>query len=138
MQAKITNGSVEQYPYSFQQLKNDNPDTSFPVTPTPALFQAYGIYDVTEVQPQYDQSTHRVEEATPTLVDGVWTQTWNIIPLTEEELAQREAKRLATLEAERAYAYRTESDPLFFKAQRGEATMQEWLDKVTEIKSRYA
>lgn len=37
----------------------------------------------------------------------------------------------------RAAAYQTESDPLFFKVQRGEATEREWLDKVAEIKARY-
>ena len=37
----------------------------------------------------------------------------------------------------RAIAYREESDPIFFKAQRSEATEQEWLDKVAEIKARY-
>ena len=37
----------------------------------------------------------------------------------------------------RGQAYRNEADPLFFKAQRGEATMDEWLAKVAEIKSRY-
>ncbi|CAB4121760.1 hypothetical protein UFOVP16_2 [uncultured Caudovirales phage] len=37
----------------------------------------------------------------------------------------------------RGDAYRVESDPLFFKAQRGEATMDEWLAKVAEIKARY-
>jgi hypothetical protein len=37
----------------------------------------------------------------------------------------------------RADAYRINSDPLFFKAQRGEATMQEWTDKVNEIKALY-
>lgn len=37
----------------------------------------------------------------------------------------------------RASAYKNESDPLFFKAQRGEATMEEWLAKVDEIKARY-
>lgn len=37
----------------------------------------------------------------------------------------------------RAAAYKAEADPLFFKAQRGEATQQEWLDKVAEIQSRY-
>lgn len=37
----------------------------------------------------------------------------------------------------RQEAYRNESDPLFFKWQRGEATEQEWLAKVNEIKSRY-
>jgi len=48
-------------------------------------------------------------------------------PLTPEQLS-----------ALRAEAYRNEADPLFFKAQRGEATMDEWLAKVAEIKVRYA
>lgn len=39
--------------------------------------------------------------------------------------------------AVRASAYRDESDPLFFKAQRGEATMDEWVAKVAEIKTRF-
>lgn len=38
---------------------------------------------------------------------------------------------------QRQSAYQTESDPLFFKYQRGEATEQEWLDKVAEIKARF-
>lgn len=40
-------------------------------------------------------------------------------------------------QAARAEAYRTEADPLYFKAQRGEATMDEWLALVAEIKMRY-
>ena len=44
---------------------------------------------------------------------------------------------LEQLSAMRGDAYRVESDPLFFKAQRGEATMDEWLAKVAEIKARY-
>ena len=43
----------------------------------------------------------------------------------------------AAVTAARAAAYRAESDPLFFKAQRGEATMDEWLAKVAEIRARY-
>jgi hypothetical protein len=37
----------------------------------------------------------------------------------------------------RQHAYTTESDPLFFKSQRGEVTLQEWKDKVEEIKARF-
>jgi hypothetical protein len=37
----------------------------------------------------------------------------------------------------RKLAYQFEADPLFFKAQRGEATLQEWQDKIAEIKARY-
>jgi hypothetical protein len=37
----------------------------------------------------------------------------------------------------RALAYKEEADPLFFQAQRGKATQQEWLDKVAEIEARF-
>lgn len=37
----------------------------------------------------------------------------------------------------RKESYREESDPIFFQWQRGEATEQEWRDKVKEIKERY-
>ncbi|PUE21870.1 hypothetical protein B9Z43_01435 [Limnohabitans sp. MMS-10A-192] len=51
-------------------------------------------------------------------------------PLTPEQVAD-------AVTAARAQAYRSEADPLFFKAQRGEATMEEWAAKVAEIKARY-
>jgi hypothetical protein len=37
----------------------------------------------------------------------------------------------------RSVAYRNESDPLFFKWQRGEGTEQEWKDAVAAIQARY-
>ena len=40
--------------------------------------------------------------------------------------------------SKRAEAYKNESDALFFKAQRQETTMQEWLDKVNAIKTKYS
>ena len=51
-----------------------------------------------------------------------------------------QSKLAPTLEQQksvRSDAYKNESDPLFFKAQRGEATMDEWLAKVAEIKARF-
>ena len=47
------------------------------------------------------------------------------------------AQQLAEARANRANAYAQESDPLYFKAQRGEATMEEWQAKVQEIKDRF-
>jgi hypothetical protein len=41
------------------------------------------------------------------------------------------------MEKLRQKAYRDESDPLFFKYQREDATREEWLDKIQEIKDRY-
>lgn len=138
MQALIQNNAVTTYPYSFGQLRQDNPQTSFPSDPSTELLEFLGLYEVTQAdEPTYDPATQRVEEGTPAMVSGVWTQVWNVIALTGEEIAQQQADRVAQVEAQRAEAYRTESDPLFFKSQRGEATHQEWLDKVAEIKVRY-
>lgn len=44
---------------------------------------------------------------------------------------------LATAQRNRATAYTAEADPLFFKAQRSEATIEEWEAKVAEIRARY-
>lgn len=38
----------------------------------------------------------------------------------------------------RAEAYKNETDALFFKVQRQEIPMQEWLDKVNAIKTKYS
>ena len=57
-------------------------------------------------------------------LDALWSSTQATL---QTEQAQRQ----------RAASYVAESDPLFFKAQRGEATMEEWQSKVAEIKNRY-
>lgn len=44
---------------------------------------------------------------------------------------------LAGAQTARAAAYRDEADPLFFKAQRGEAAIEEWQAKVDEIRARF-
>ena len=46
-------------------------------------------------------------------------------------------KQRAEAAEARAAAYTAEADPIFFKYQRGEATEQEWLDKIEEIRARY-
>lgn len=48
-----------------------------------------------------------------------------------------EEKALAFAKYNRSQAYAAEADPLFFKAQRGEATTDEWTAKVAEIKARF-
>jgi hypothetical protein len=56
----------------------------------------------------------------------------------EAEVARLTALEPALIATEnRRAAYITEADPLFFKAQRGEATIEEWQAKVAEIKARY-
>ena len=54
--------------------------------------------------------------------------------LVEEEPTLEE--KLQQVETNRRNAYQKEADPLYLKWQRGEATEQEWLDKIAEIKER--
>ena len=73
--------------------------------------------------------------------DLEWLDTNQTKP-TEAEITA-EVARLTALEPariateNRRSAYIVEADPLFFKAQRGEATMEEWQAKVAEIKARF-
>ena len=73
--------------------------------------------------------------------DLEWLDTNQTQP-TEAEITA-EVDRLTALEPariateNRRNAYIVEADPLFFKAQRGEATMEEWQAKVAEIKTRF-
>jgi len=61
---------------------------------------------------------------------------------TEAEI-QAELERLIADEPrkqaqqQRAAAYATEADPLFFKAQRGEASMDDWTAAVEAIRTRF-
>jgi hypothetical protein len=58
--------------------------------------------------------------------DGLYTLIeWTPTVTKESQQALRQA------------SYTLEADPLFFMAQRGEATMEEWQTKVAEIKARY-
>jgi hypothetical protein len=59
------------------------------------------------------------------------------IKIPEQIAAEQEQQRLESAIENRKAAYSQEADPLFFMTQRGEATKQEWLDKIAEIKSRY-
>ena len=72
------------------------------------------------------------------------TQTGEVtrVEFTAEEMAEIQNRppyvpTQQEQENNRASAYRLEADPLFFKAQRGEATTDEWTAKVEEIKARF-
>lgn len=140
MYAKISNNEITKYPYTLQDLYAENPNVSFPSDLDNATLARFGVARVIVIgQPEYNPITQDISEATPVYSKERkrWEQTWVVTPATEAEIAQRVADQTAQRDAMRAVAYRTESDPLFFKSQRGEATHQEWLDKVAEIKARF-
>jgi hypothetical protein len=90
MLVKITNGSVETYPYSIGLLRHENPNTSFPKQVPDSLLGQYGVYSVTETdKPSYTQRTQNItQESAPTLVSGVWTVGWTVTDKTTEEITE--------------------------------------------------
>ena len=70
--------------------------------------------------------------------DIIFEKDVEITPADKDALYEEiTGEKLSSTEELRRKAYQAESDPLFFKWQRGEATMEEWLAKVAEIKERY-
>lgn len=58
-------------------------------------------------------------------------------PVTYDRIAVEAAAQRMEASQGRSAAYATEADPLFFKAQRGEAELADWEAKVAEIRVRF-
>ena len=70
-------------------------------------------------------------ETVETVLTGAEADAWR----AQFEIPDEEKQE--SLRQQRAFAYAAEADPLFFKAQRGEATTAEWEAKIAEIKARF-
>jgi hypothetical protein len=117
--------------YSIAQLRQDNPGTSFPDPISEELLAAHSVYPLSvSAAPEYNRLTHALKSSPIYQVGGQWRQHYVPEPLPEAVVTVR-------ADAARSEAYAKEADPIFFRAQRGEATQQDWLDKVAEIKARY-
>lgn len=114
------------------------PNSSFPETGVSDEFlQTMGAYRVSVFLP-HDRVTEKLVACDP-YIDPTTNLaiTVRVENKTAEELEQDKITAAAKSSAARAAAYRNESDPIFFKWQRGEATKEEWLNKIEEIKTRY-
>ena len=126
---KLTNGIPETY--TIGQLRRDNPQTSFPKDIPTDMLASYDVYPVKRVPaPSYNELTQLIRVVDPVQIDGQWTQQWEVTDLPVSQ-------QVENLKVARASAYTEEADPLFFKAQRGEAELAEWQAKVTEIRDRF-
>ena len=81
---KITNGQPETY--SIGQLRRDNPNTSFPKSPSDALLADWGVYPYTvQDQPTVNFMTQTLTPTALTEIDGAWTQGWEVSSLPAED-----------------------------------------------------
>ena len=81
---KITNGQHETY--SIGQLRRDNPNTSFPKSPSDALLADWDIYPYTvQDQPTVDYMIQTLTHTALAEVDGAWTQGWGVSNMSVED-----------------------------------------------------
>ena len=85
----LLNLTTNVYPASLYEVRQANPNVSFPANPTDEDLAPFGYVNVHPTpQPSYDQRTERIEEATPEPdADGNYRQQWSIRPATDEEIA---------------------------------------------------
>lgn len=102
MQVKITDGQVAKFPYSVGQLRKDNPNVSFPKTPSAEVLANWGVYNVTPAaHPDFDRATQDVKRVNPTLVNGEWTEAWEVVTVSAEEQATRRTSQEQTVRSKR-------------------------------------
>lgn len=86
----FSDGTVEKYPYTLVDLKRDNSNVSFPETLTEDILNAYNVFTVKLVnKPEYNLIENNLIETTPILVDSVWTQQWEILPINPDQIEQK-------------------------------------------------
>ena len=134
--ARVQDGAVAEVA-DYKQLF---PNTSFPPSGPDSEFLFENSCLPVNLWKAYDSATQRLIQATAYIEDGqVFLVT--VQDKTATEISNEERDTIIATntqnKAARATAYTIEADPLFFKSQRGEATHEEWLAKVSEIKTRY-
>ena len=88
MYVKLSNGAVDQYPYTVGDLRRDNPNTSFPKKPSDEMLADWDVYPVTMLDiPSHNQRTQSVQmQTTPTLKDGSWEIGYNVVNKTTDDI----------------------------------------------------
>lgn len=109
MFAKVINGVVTKCPYTWDDMRKDNPDTLFPNKYVQSVFEQYGAVEVALVEKPVENHLQSVETLLPEFVNGVLTQKWNVIPATEDEITYRTEEESLEVRAKRNQLL-TESD----------------------------
>lgn len=86
--AKIDNGLVVKYPYTFGDLRSDFPNTSFPSDLTGADLSDFGVFSVSKVDAPIANYKQVVYEGALAKVDEQWTQVWIVRDASSAEEAQ--------------------------------------------------
>jgi hypothetical protein len=96
------NQVVAVYPYSVDQLKRDNPATSFPAQMSDQDLAAWQVYPVvTQEPPAYDEATENCSQVDPIFSNSKWLMQWQVTDASAEEIQQRTEQKATAIRLER-------------------------------------
>lgn len=104
MYAKIINDEVVKFPYFIQELKEENPYTSFADNlevdfATLAEFNVYRVFET--AQPEFNPLTEKVVKGEIVLANNRWEESWEVVSLTVEEISVLTNAKADEVRAER-------------------------------------
>ena len=87
MYAKVTGSTVVKFPYTKTNLKEDNPNVSFPRDVTEIILSDWGVVLVTQqANPAYDENTEYLVQGVPVLNGSDWEVTRVVTAMTQAEI----------------------------------------------------
>ncbi len=98
---KVNNETIEKYPYSIGELRKENPNTSFPKNPSTALLAEFGVFPVTATQQPSVDHTKNVIQKDPVKTNGQWTQVWDVVDASSDEIKKRTDDKAIAVRSER-------------------------------------
>jgi len=97
-----SNNAISKFPYSLEELRTDNPLTSFPWEMSAEELSEWGVYIVEEQNPPaYNEQTESIELQPPSFVNGAWVQSWLVVAVSAEEIERRTTYRAASVRNQR-------------------------------------
>lgn len=97
-----SNNLILKFPYSIEELRNDNPQTSFPIEMSAEELSEWGVFTVEDqIPPVFNKQTESLEIGDPTLVDDKWVREWNVIQASPEEVERRNIAQAILIRIER-------------------------------------
>lgn len=95
------NGAPLKYPYGLEELRRDNPNTSFPSEMGDEALASWNVFLCDEQDEPVVTDRQYAERATPTLVKGKWTVSWVVKQISDDEWALKAGYQWADIRAQR-------------------------------------
>jgi len=96
MYVKLNKGAVHRFPYTIQDLRQENSNTSFPVVLSDEMLANFGVFPVFESdKPDTDRFSYAVKRPLPEMVNGEWVVLWDVLAKSPESIAEQNEHQAA-------------------------------------------